>query len=148
MLTNAELHKRSPWKRTFNDIQTRCNNVKSTHYRWYGAKGIECRITREELEQLWFRDKAYLMKQPSIDREDNDSNYEYDNCRYIEHSVNSGKDKFKPVLQYDLEGNFIREWASRLEATKALNITRGKIASCTTNKLKTASGFIWKNKED
>jgi hypothetical protein len=51
--------------------------------------------------------------------------------------------KSKPVLQYDLEGNFIKEWDS---ITKAKNIFKGNIYSCVNNRQKTACGYIWKFK--
>ena len=38
----------------------------------------------DDFKTLWFRDKAYLMRQPSIDRLDSNKNYELSNCRYIE----------------------------------------------------------------
>lgn len=60
---------------------------------------------------------------------------------------NSSKGKTrnnKPIIQYDLEGNFIREWHSRTEAKKWLG--PGDIAGCLLGKQKQAGGFIWKFK--
>jgi len=58
--------------------------------------------------------------------------------------------KIKPVLQYDLEGNFIKEWKSGTEAT--MYITNNKnnsiISKCCNGSYKTAYGFKWKYKED
>lgn len=79
------------WKRTFKAIRQRCIDINAQNYNYYGGRGIQCKITVDELKELWFRDKAYLMKKPSIDRIDNDGNYEYLNCRYIEMSKNIGK---------------------------------------------------------
>ena len=53
----------------------------------------------------------------------------------------------KKVLQYDLQGNLIREWASQLEVRKNLKISNGNIASCCKGKRKTAGGFIWRYKD-
>jgi hypothetical protein len=54
--------------------------------------------------------------------------------------------KTKPVLQYDLEGNFIKEWSSGVEAGKFLNKSSSSISECCSNKRKTAYKFIWKYK--
>lgn len=52
----------------------------------------------------------------------------------------------KPVLQYDLEGNLIKEWNSQTEASKSLNINQPSISNCLKNKSKTAGGYVWKYK--
>ena len=52
--------------------------------------------------------------------------------------------KKTPILQYDLEGNFIKEWDSIVEAKKYF---RGDIAACVIGKQKTAANFIWKHKK-
>ncbi len=51
------------------------------------------------------------------------------------------------VLQYDLNGNFIREWRSILEAETTLNIAHSKICAVCRGKCKTAGGFVWKYKD-
>lgn len=55
----------------------------------------------------------------------------------------------KPVLQYDKQGNFIKEWPSAKKATKetgAKNIY--EVASGYKNQLyKSSGGYVWKYKE-
>jgi len=46
----------------------------------------------------------------------------------------------KPILQYNLEGNFIKEWPSTSSAKTYHN---GDIIACLKNKQKTAGGFKW-----
>jgi group I intron endonuclease len=50
----------------------------------------------------------------------------------------------KPIIQYDLKGNIVREWISRTEAKKWLG--PGDIAGCLSGKQKQAGGFIWRFK--
>lgn len=54
--------------------------------------------------------------------------------------------KFKPIIQYDIQENFIREWDSITQATLDLNLNRSSISHCLTGRQKTAGGFIWKFK--
>jgi hypothetical protein len=70
---------RYPWVKTYRTIGSRC----STH-QFYVKQGIRARITVTELKRLWFRDKAYLMKHPTIDRKNRDRDYTFTNCQYIE----------------------------------------------------------------
>ena len=74
-----------PWLTTLFKAKTRCNSVNNRYHK----RGIKCFLTQEEIKTIWFRDKAYLLKHPSIDRIDNNGNYIFDNCRYIELSENS-----------------------------------------------------------
>lgn len=53
----------------------------------------------------------------------------------------------KPVLQYDLDGNFIQEWPSVLAAAEGINIKvryRSKIYRCCNGFHAHSSGYIWK----
>lgn len=58
--------------------------------KYYGGKGIKVLITKDELIEIWKRDKACSMQKPSIDRINSNGNYEYSNCRFIEFSENVG----------------------------------------------------------
>lgn len=51
----------------------------------------------------------------------------------------------KPVLQYDLEENLIREWASAMECSRN-GYSNGHVSECCRGERKTHKGFIWKYK--
>jgi len=138
--------KSSPWKFTFTDIKQRCNNPKNIRYADYGGRGIKCLITLEEIKKLWFRDKAYKLKKPSIDRINNDESYTFENCRYIEMPENSGKDKRKCINQLDLNGKLIATFNSTLEAEKITGFSHKAIGRVALGKRRKAYGFIWKYK--
>jgi len=88
---NQERFKKYPWLKIYYGMRARCNNPNSDNYKYYGGRNIKCLITVEELEFLWYRDKAYSMKKPSIDRKDNDGNYTLKNCHFIELEKNISK---------------------------------------------------------
>jgi group I intron endonuclease len=52
----------------------------------------------------------------------------------------------KPVLQYDLTGNFIKEWPSTVEIFNQTGIHKGSIWNNLNNKSKSSGGFVWKYK--
>ena len=141
-----EYRENRPWLFTLRSIKVRCNNKNNHKYPVYGGRGIKCLITAEELKIIWFRDKAYLMKNPSIDRIDNDGNYTLDNCQFIEMAINTVKDRCKPIIQYDLKGNVIKEWKSGIEAAQGTNQTAANIYLCLYGIYKQAKGSIWRYK--
>lgn len=81
--------KKNPWRITYYAIVERTRNKNSEKFKRYGAKGIKCLITVDEVKSLWIRDKAHKMIRPSIDRINPKGNYTVKNCRFIEHSLNS-----------------------------------------------------------
>jgi hypothetical protein len=54
--------------------------------------------------------------------------------------------QYKPVLQYSLDGVFIKEFGSGKEAAYIMNVKGDGIGACCRNKQKTAYGYIWKFK--
>ena len=52
----------------------------------------------------------------------------------------------KPILQYDLEDNFIKEWLGFIDIKKELNFDSSLIRKSCKNSQKTAYGYKWKYK--
>lgn len=48
------------------------------------------------------------------------------------------------VLQYDLDGNFIKKWDYIRQASNELNIDHSNISGCCNGKYKTAYGYVWR----
>jgi len=65
----------------------------------------------------------------------------------LERKIKMGINFKKPILQYDLQDNFIKEWASATDASKALKINSGHISTCCRGQRKTIGGFKWKLKK-
>ena len=55
--------------------------------------------------------------------------------------------KSKPVLQFTLDGEFIREWPSTREIERQLGYKNTAISNCCNQKTKSSYGFIWKYKD-
>ena len=101
----------------------------------------------------WFRihrlvAEAYIPNPdnlPQVDHIDENKNHNYiNNLQWITGRDNCRKSNNKPILQFDLNGNFIRE--CECAADVGDNVT-GNICECLKGRRKTAYGSIWKYKE-
>lgn len=95
-----------------------------------------------------------------VDYETRTANFDYKaraaNIDYKQRSANTdqkargskiSKKISKPISQFDLEGNFIRDWDSASIAGKTLNKKDGSLISmCCKGRVQTAYGYIWKFK--
>lgn len=54
----------------------------------------------------------------------------------------------KPIMQYRLDGEYIREWASAKQAALELGLHRGPLCSCLKGRYHSCGGYIWRYKED
>jgi len=60
---------------------------------------------------------------------------------------NNAEGRKKPILQYTLDGEFIREWKSAKDVENKLGLDRKNISANLRKKTKYAYGYIWKYKE-
>lgn len=62
------------------------------------------------------------------------------NCNY----GNRNRKIRKKVNQYDLEGNFIKEWESIIQVERELNIFHSRIIEVCRGKRKQIGGYVWR----
>lgn len=68
----------------------------------------------------------------------------------ITHAYKNGLERHytRKILQFDMQGNFVREWNSIEEAAISINKPRSNISNCCRGyRYKSAYGYIWKYKE-
>lgn len=81
-----------------------------------------------------------------VDHIDSDKTHNYlNNLQWITHRDNSRKGRNKPILQFTLDGKFVREWECANDVGREARVN---IGFCLSGKYKSAYGFIWKYKED
>lgn len=53
----------------------------------------------------------------------------------------------KPIIQFDLDGYFIKEWASAKDVEETIGLSRKNISANLRNKTKHAFKYVWKYKQ-
>ena len=115
----------------------------------------------EELYQNWIDSDYNRWMKPSIDRKEDDKPYTISNIQLMIWQENSNKqhdylrkgekivtsNPQKPVEQYDLKGNFIKEYHSINQAKRETGVHHSSISQACLGRYKTAGKFIWKYKE-
>ena len=90
---------------------------------------------------------VFLNEDGSVDKEK--SNLEWknhrDNCNHGTRNERVAKAQSKPVLQFTLDGEFVREWPSTMECERN-GFSSGNVSACCRGEKKTAYGYIWKYK--
>lgn len=85
-------------------------------------------------------------------KDENKKNNRFDNLEWCTHQYNStyndkhikhGIKMRKPVLQYDLRGNFIARYLSQTHASKITGISQGVISNCANQRQKQSHGFVF-----
>lgn len=68
-------------------IKARCYNPNAGNYKYYGARGISMCGRWLHNPELFINDMGLRPEGYSIDRIDNDGNYEPSNCRWVDHKT-------------------------------------------------------------
>jgi len=70
-------------------MKTRCDNSKSTQWKWYGARGIHYSEVWEKFENFYADMFDSWGPGLMLDRRDNSKGYDSDNCRWVTPKVSS-----------------------------------------------------------
>lgn len=98
------------------NIKTRCYNVSDPHYKRWGAKGIKmCDEWRNDFKAFydWSINNGYS-DELTIDRIDNNGNYDPSNCRWVtlaENNRNKSKVRF---INFNGRTQTIGQWTKEL----------------------------------
>lgn len=115
--------------RIWTGMLTRCYNKNAKSYRLYGGRGISiCPRWRESFENFLSDMGQRPSKKHSIDRIDNDGNYEPSNCRWAT-AIEQARNKRTAVRVPSAEGVTIAEMAEKAGVTPSamwLRVKKGK----------------------
>ena len=122
-------------------------------YEWLDSQDLF-----HELYNEWVNSDYETKLRPSIDRKDDYKSYSFGNIRlttWCDNEKRGWADRknginnkaSKAVEQYDLNGDFIDEYYSTMQAERCRGINHTNISRCCKGKYKTAGGYIWKYKD-
>lgn len=101
--------------RIWRGMKDRCCNPKSKIYKHYGGRGITvCDEWKDSFESFyeWAMSNGYS-DELSIDRINNDGNYEPLNCRWVDDKHQCNNRRSNHVITYNGETHTLQEWAEK-----------------------------------
>lgn len=114
----------------YDDMKSRCNNKNNLAYKNYGKRGIKvCEEWQNDFETFYNWAISHNYKENlTIDRIDNNGNYEPSNCQWITQDEQNRNKRNIILLTYNGETKMLKEWAKEygLElSTLRTRINRG-----------------------
>lgn len=100
--------------RIWQHMRTRCYNPGDNRYSYYGARGIKVCDRWNKFENF-LEDMGECPVEMSIDRINNDGDYEPGNCRWATRSEQMNNRTVSRAIEWLGETRTLTEWARRLE---------------------------------
>jgi len=118
--------------RTWSGIKTRCSNENRDDYRNYGGRGITiCEEWSDSFEKFreWSIANGYD-ETLTIDRKDNNGNYEPDNCQWVTFTVNCNNKRNNHLGTAFGEIKTLAQWSKDERCVVGYNTLRDRIGTC------------------
>ena len=102
--------------RTWANIISRCYDETDQGYHWYGGRGISmCSEWKEDIS-VFIADVGYPASLDlSLDRIDNNGNYEPSNCRWATQEEQNGNTRRNRYIEYNGKRQTIKQWAEEYD---------------------------------
>ena len=94
-------------------MKNRCNNPNHPRFKDYGGRGITvCDDWKNDVKSFydWSMSHGYA-DNLTIDRIDNDGNYEPSNCRWVTQLVQVNNSRHNHIITYNGETHSMSDWA-------------------------------------
>lgn len=100
---NRGFGRRSATYRSWSAMIYRCNNPKASNYQYYGGRGITvcARWQGEHGFENFLSDMGEKRNGQTLDRIDNNGNYEPDNCKWSDHSEQCNNQRSNIKIVYN-----------------------------------------------
>lgn len=135
------------FRRHYQDLirNVHCNKKLQNVVNKYGIEGIEMEIIECTPANLVIGIEKYWINM--LNSYYNIARNAY-NTAGVSPTLEKLKQRSKPILQYDLEGNFIKEWWGLREIRRSFPNTSNAIREVCIGKYNSSMGFLWKYKEN
>jgi hypothetical protein len=111
--------KGTPTYRSWRSMLDRCNSLHPDKLRNYGGRGIKV-CDRWKCFENFLSDMGIRpSKDHSVDRIDNQGNYEPGNCRWATHKIQSNNKRTNVFVTYEGETKTVTQWAEHLGMSPA-----------------------------
>ena len=108
-----------------------CDNTTMTISSWSKHTGVNAKAITYRLQHGWEVHRALYEQTTRVTKSNGGASH---------------RTTCVPVIQYNLNMQFIREWESMVDAARELGLSSACIGRCCKGKLKTSGGFVWKYK--
>lgn len=138
--------------RILGNMKDRCNNKKSKDYKNYGDRNIK--VCNEWLDRKngfmnfynWAMQNGYK-EDLTIDRIDNNGNYEPSNCRWVDIKVQANNKRNNKLITYNGKTQTLSQWAKELKIKYAtlnnrINTNKWSIERAFTQPLRKGGKYI------
>jgi hypothetical protein len=152
---HKENYKTSPTYQSWSHMKTRCQNPNCLAYKYYGGRGITVCNAWQKFENF-FADMGERPEGLTLDRRDNDGNYEPGNCKWsTKKEQQNNRRKSKPITcgpcpqcWFFACNENTREWDednSQSEFASRHGLDQGGISRCLNKKQKQTKGWrFWR----
>lgn len=90
------MSRKSPTQYSWSAMRRRCNNENHEQYKDYGGRGITYDPQWENFD-VFLKDMGYRPEGTSLDRKDNDKNYNKENCQWGTR-IEQARNRRKPLI--------------------------------------------------